>query len=152
MRISLQIAVHCHYGFNRTGFLVVSYLVEVEKWDVDAAINTFAKSKVGVACTQLTKASFFFKLDISPFEQVPGIKHAHFRDELRRRYQKTPGDVPTLVPGAFKAGWALALVGGGLVVAFLISKRHHGKEVPSRDRGSSQLLWCLRQTSPLCSF
>ena len=58
------VAVHCHYGFNRTGFLLVSYLVEREGWDVDAAIAAFAESR------------------------PPGIKHQHFKDELRRRYAR----------------------------------------------------------------
>jgi len=56
------IVVHCHYGFNRTGFQICSYLVEVEGMDVNDAISIFAESR------------------------PPGIKHAHFREELRRRY------------------------------------------------------------------
>ena len=54
------IGIHCTHGFNRTGFLIVSYLVEVvininlvnkivfievEDWSVEAAINTFANSR-----------------------------------------------------------------------------------------------------------
>mmetsp|Transcript_26915 Transcript_26915/g.60167 ORF Transcript_26915/g.60167 Transcript_26915/m.60167 type:complete len:187 (+) Transcript_26915:488-1048(+) len=58
------IAVHCHYGFNRTGFLIVSYLVEEENWRVDDAIAAFAASR------------------------PPGIKHGHFTDELRARYRE----------------------------------------------------------------
>jgi len=60
------VGVHCHYGFNRTGFLLVSYLVEREKWDVDVAIAAFAESR------------------------PPGIKHQNFIDELRQRYATTP--------------------------------------------------------------
>mmetsp|Transcript_25364 Transcript_25364/g.46221 ORF Transcript_25364/g.46221 Transcript_25364/m.46221 type:complete len:312 (+) Transcript_25364:107-1042(+) len=56
------IAVHCHYGFNRTGFLIVSYLVLEEGWSVDRAINGFNECR------------------------PPGIKHVYFMDELRRRY------------------------------------------------------------------
>ena len=56
------IAVHCHYGFNRTGFLVVSYLIERLGWPLDAAIEVFAQAR------------------------PPGIRHAHFVDELWRRY------------------------------------------------------------------
>lgn len=56
------IAVHCHYGFNRTGFLCVSYLVEHQGWDVEDAMHEFAAVR------------------------PPGIKHQHFRNELRRRY------------------------------------------------------------------
>jgi len=57
------VAVHCHYGFNRTGFLICSYLVEEEGWDVEYAISQFAEVR------------------------TPGIKHAHFLEELRRRYK-----------------------------------------------------------------
>jgi protein-tyrosine phosphatase len=39
------IAVHCHYGFNRTGFLLVSYLVEEEGWNVERAIAGFAECR-----------------------------------------------------------------------------------------------------------
>jgi protein-tyrosine phosphatase len=43
------IAVHCHYGFNRTGFLVVSYLVQEEGWSVERAIKGFAESRPPVS-------------------------------------------------------------------------------------------------------
>lgn len=56
------IAVHCHYGFNRTGFLIVSYLVERRGYDVQVAIDEFAKCR------------------------PPGIKHEHFIDTLFLRY------------------------------------------------------------------
>ncbi|XP_067007621.2 mRNA-capping enzyme [Anabrus simplex] len=36
------IAVHCTHGFNRTGFLIVSYLVENQDWSVEAAVSHFA--------------------------------------------------------------------------------------------------------------
>lgn len=39
------IGVHCTHGFNRTGFLIVSYLVECLDFDVAAAIQMFAKSR-----------------------------------------------------------------------------------------------------------
>lgn len=29
---SIPIGVHCTHGYNRTGFLIISYLVEVEDW------------------------------------------------------------------------------------------------------------------------
>lgn len=28
----LNVGVHCTHGYNRTGFLIISYLVEVEDW------------------------------------------------------------------------------------------------------------------------
>lgn len=39
------IGVHCTHGFNRTGFLICSYLVEKFDYDVAAAIQTFAASR-----------------------------------------------------------------------------------------------------------
>lgn len=56
------IAVHCHYGFNRTGFFIVCYLVERRGFDLQVAIDEFAKSR------------------------PPGIKHEHFIDTLFLRY------------------------------------------------------------------
>ncbi|QDS70344.1 hypothetical protein FKW77_008847 [Venturia effusa] len=56
------IAVHCHYGFNRTGFFIVAYMVERLGWSVKDAIAEFADAK------------------------KPGIKHKHFIDELYAQY------------------------------------------------------------------
>lgn len=41
----MLIAVHCTHGFNRTGFLIASYLVQTKDWDVRAAINEFARAR-----------------------------------------------------------------------------------------------------------
>lgn len=57
-----EVAVHCHYGFNRTGFMIVSFLVEVMGYLVADALDTFAKSRPN------------------------GIRHLHFKDELYLRY------------------------------------------------------------------
>jgi len=54
--------VHCHYGFNRTGFFVVAYLVERMGWPLKAAIDEFERAR------------------------PPGIRHGHFIDELWGRY------------------------------------------------------------------
>jgi hypothetical protein len=56
------IAVHCHYGFNRTGFFVVAYMVERMGWPLRDAIDEFARVR------------------------PPGIRHLHFIDELWGRY------------------------------------------------------------------
>ncbi|CAH1970958.1 unnamed protein product [Acanthoscelides obtectus] len=43
------IAVHCTHGFNRTGFLIVSYLIEKMDFSLDVAIDIFAKARpVGI--------------------------------------------------------------------------------------------------------
>lgn len=56
------VGVHCHYGFNRTGFFLVCYLVERCGYTPKAAIEHFAKSR------------------------PKGIKHEHFKDRLFVRY------------------------------------------------------------------
>lgn len=66
------VGVHCHYGFNRTGFFVVSYLVERLGWRVEDAIDEFAKKR------------------------APGIRHSHFVDELHVRYCSGLRRAPTL--------------------------------------------------------
>ncbi|KAK4192017.1 alkaline phosphatase [Podospora australis] len=57
------IGVHCHYGFNRTGFLICCYLIEKENYPVQEAIDVFAKARPN------------------------GIKHKHFKDRLFVRKQ-----------------------------------------------------------------
>ena len=39
------IGVHCTHGFNRTGFMIVSYLVSCLDWSLDAALIAFAESR-----------------------------------------------------------------------------------------------------------
>lgn len=67
----VYIGVHCHYGFNRTGFFIVCYLVEREGFGVQEALDEFAKKR------------------------PKGIKHAHFRDQLFVRYCKGLREAPT---------------------------------------------------------
>lgn len=56
------IAVHCHYGYNRTGFFLVCYLVEKRGYTVEEAIEEFKRRR------------------------PDGIRHAHFLDALFVRY------------------------------------------------------------------
>lgn len=56
------IGVHCTHGFNRTGFLIVSYLVETDGSSVDAALAEFAAAR------------------------PPGIYKGDYIQELYRRY------------------------------------------------------------------
>ena len=56
------IGVHCHYGFNRTGFFIVSYLVQRKGYKLEDAIEEFR------------------------MKRPPGIKHDHFVDELYVRF------------------------------------------------------------------
>lgn len=63
----LLIGVHCHYGFNRTGFFIVCYLVERLDWRLKDAMKEFKEKR------------------------PPGIRHAHFIDELWSRYWTREG-------------------------------------------------------------
>ena len=56
------IGVHCHYGFNRTGFFICAYLIEKEHFSVQQAIDLFREKR------------------------PPGIRHEHFLDTLFVRY------------------------------------------------------------------
>lgn len=67
-----QIAVHCHYGFNRTGFFLVCYLVERLGYRLEDAIEEFRVAR------------------------PPGIRHSHFIDELHVRYCDGLRRAPTL--------------------------------------------------------
>ncbi|APA11113.1 hypothetical protein SS1G_03138 [Sclerotinia sclerotiorum 1980 UF-70] len=66
------VGVHCHYGFNRTGYFIVCYLVERCGYGVQEAIDEFAKRR------------------------PKGIKHAHFMDRLFVRYCVGLKRAPTL--------------------------------------------------------
>jgi pimeloyl-ACP methyl ester carboxylesterase/protein-tyrosine phosphatase len=66
------VGVHCHYGFNRTGFFLVCYLVERLNYRLEDAIDTFQQAR------------------------PPGIRHSHFIDELHVRYCRGLKKAPTL--------------------------------------------------------
>ncbi|RCI07597.1 hypothetical protein L249_1647, partial [Ophiocordyceps polyrhachis-furcata BCC 54312] len=63
---SAVVGVHCHYGFNRTGYFIVCYLVERCGFTVPKAIEAFAKARPN------------------------GIRHSHFLDRLYVRYSIGP--------------------------------------------------------------
>lgn len=63
------IGVHCHYGFNRTGYFIVCYLVERCGLGVQDAIKIFARARPN------------------------GIRHSHFLDRLHVRYDIERGFV-----------------------------------------------------------
>ncbi|KAI9797305.1 MAG: hypothetical protein M1835_001323 [Candelina submexicana] len=56
------IGVHCHYGFNRTGFFIACYLIERANYGVQQAIDDFQAKR------------------------PPGIRHEHFLNTLFVRY------------------------------------------------------------------
>ncbi|KAI9755772.1 MAG: hypothetical protein M4579_004135 [Chaenotheca gracillima] len=64
--------VHCHYGYNRTGFFVVCYMVERLGYRLQDALDEFANKR------------------------APGIRHEHFIDTLFVRYCIGLKRAPTL--------------------------------------------------------
>ena len=40
-----QICVHCHYGFNRTGFMICSWLIKEKGYGVKEALEAFKDSR-----------------------------------------------------------------------------------------------------------
>lgn len=64
------IGVHCTHGFNRTGFLIISYLVEQFSWELQAAIQCFAQAR------------------------SPGIYKQDYLQELYRRYDEVENMIP----------------------------------------------------------
>lgn len=73
------IGVHCTHGFNRTGFLIISYLVETDGTSVDAALAEFSNAR------------------------PPGIYKADYLQELYRKYDEVE-DAPDPPP---KPAWCL---------------------------------------------
>jgi len=65
------IGVHCTHGFNRTGFLIVAFLVEECGWSVKAALQEFS------------------------LKRPPGIYKQDYIDELFRRYEPDDLNVPS---------------------------------------------------------
>ncbi|KIH92718.1 dual specificity phosphatase catalytic domain protein [Sporothrix brasiliensis 5110] len=62
------IGVHCHYGFNRTGYFIVCHLVDRCNYELSQAIKTFAECR------------------------PVGIRHSHFLDALSLRYSGVTDD------------------------------------------------------------
>lgn len=71
------IGVHCTHGFNRTGFLLVAYAVEVMDWSLEAAVKEFANCR------------------------SPGIYKQDYIEELFKRYD----DVDDVMPAPEKPAW-----------------------------------------------
>lgn len=76
------IGVHCTHGFNRTGFLIVSYMVERMDCSVEAAILAFADAR------------------------PPGIYKQDYINELFRRYDDE--DDATQAPQ--RPTWCLGMI------------------------------------------
>lgn len=75
------IGVHCTHGFNRTGFLIISYMVEKMDCSVEAALMAFAQAR------------------------PPGIYKQDYINELFQRYEdedETPSNAPALPNWCFE--------------------------------------------------
>ncbi|GAB4819930.1 hypothetical protein N2152v2_006976 [Parachlorella kessleri] len=79
------IAIHCAYGFNRTGFVVCSYLIQCCGLSVEEAMDSFADAR------------------------PPGVKHEKFIKELYARH----GDGRRAPPAASRRGTGNGPGGGG---------------------------------------
>lgn len=73
------VGVHCTHGFNRTGFLIISYMVETDVTSVDAGLAEFAIAR------------------------PPGIYKADYIQELYRRYD----DAEDAPPAPARPAWCL---------------------------------------------
>ncbi|KAK2560147.1 mRNA-capping enzyme [Acropora cervicornis] len=73
------IGVHCTHGFNRSGFLIIAYLIERDDWSVEAAVRCFAQCR------------------------SPGIYKPHYLHELVSRY----GDLREAIAPPELPDWCL---------------------------------------------
>jgi pimeloyl-ACP methyl ester carboxylesterase/protein-tyrosine phosphatase len=85
------IGVHCHYGYNRTGFFICCYLIEKCGYRAQDALEEFARQK------------------------PPGIKHEHFIDTLWMRYHVGLKKAPTMLGTDSRKG---SLIGGESVGSY----------------------------------
>jgi len=109
------IAIHCAYGFNRTGFVVCCYLVEKEKMTAEEALEAFALAR------------------------PPGVKHARFQMALKARYP-TRGCKPKVTEYDHeddeekkKNGVAKNETVEGINAALRINKNNNGEKQKKRE-------------------
>ena len=76
------IAVHCTHGFNRTGFLISSYLIETEDWSPEAAITTFSAARPpGIYKADYIEELFSRYGDVSDAPAVPDMPDWCYEEE-----------------------------------------------------------------------
>ena len=109
------IAIHCAYGFNRTGFVVCCYLVEKENMTAEEALEAFALAR------------------------PPGVKHARFQMALKARYP-TRGCKPKVTEYDHeddeekkKNGVAKNETVEGINAALRINKNNNGEKQKKRE-------------------
>ncbi|THD24057.1 mRNA-capping enzyme [Fasciola hepatica] len=74
-----KVGVHCTHGFNRTGFMIIAYLVEELNYGVDIAVKIFADAR------------------------PPGIYKADYLEDLFTRY----GNKEDCVPAPVLPAWCI---------------------------------------------
>lgn len=83
------IGVHCTHGFNRTGFLIVSYLVEEMECSVEAALAQFANArKPGIYKEQYLKELYLRYDDVADAPSAPPLPDWCF-DEQSEAVEET---------------------------------------------------------------
>lgn len=103
--------VHCTHGFNRTGFLIISYLVEQLSWEYVSLFRTFSLNFhkfalvfvqttlgliAGSKCTVSSPCVFSLHAAIQCFARArpPGIYKQDYLQELFRRYDEEENTIP----------------------------------------------------------
>ncbi|EFX79220.1 hypothetical protein DAPPUDRAFT_128585 [Daphnia pulex] len=72
------IGIHCTHGFNRTGFLIVSYLVQALKMPVGDAVNKFSKARPpGIYKEDYLRELFTLYGDIDDTPPAPALPMWH---------------------------------------------------------------------------
>lgn len=111
------VAIHCAYGFNRTGFVVCSYLCQACGMTVPEALESFAAAR------------------------PPGVKHGKFVDELYARYGgREESEVPSRTDMAQEGG-AAASGRAGLLAGMLSNGNGANSSAPaSLDAGENSTI------------
>lgn len=84
------VGVHCTHGFNRTGFLIVSYMVEKMDCSVEAALMAFAQSRPpGIYKEDYIKELFRRYEDEDDAPPAPALPNWCFEDEEQDEVEET---------------------------------------------------------------
>lgn len=86
------IGVHCTHGFNRTGFLIVSYMVERMDCSVEAAVRAFAEARPpGIYKQDYIKELYRRYDDVDDAPTAPALPDWCFDPEATQGSQPVPG-------------------------------------------------------------
>jgi protein-tyrosine phosphatase len=71
-----EICVHCHYGFNRTGFMICCWLIEEEGYGVKEALEAFKLARPnGIRHLRITRLRDLLMVDFisTLHRRYPGL-------------------------------------------------------------------------------